>query len=253
MLEQPVPNPLAKNPNIHTHKVFAAVGLILIGVILAVAGIWWYVNNQSETTTLETADTSTKVSTSSAKKTAESVEKTVEDEIAEWKTFTNSSFKYSLKYPEGINPFSNSPMGGDTADVSGDVIFTNDPKVTTETRGVEGTIGKDFYLLQIYLIDKNGNSYYTGKTLAEIAQGDYNKNKTSAQSITELTQTTVGGKSAYSFQKTKATAFDYLAGGWLLTQETIKILEVENNGSIYYLIYRPNDTIEEILTTFKFL
>lgn len=46
MLDQPVPNPLAKNPNVYTHKVFAAVGLILIGTIIAVAGIWYYVNGR---------------------------------------------------------------------------------------------------------------------------------------------------------------------------------------------------------------
>lgn len=44
MLDRNVPNPLAKNPNIYTHKVFATVGLILIGVIVAVAGIWYFAN-----------------------------------------------------------------------------------------------------------------------------------------------------------------------------------------------------------------
>src|SRR3990172_5696775 len=49
MLDQPVPNPLAKNPNIYTHKVFATIGLILVGVIVVVAGIWYFVGNNSGT------------------------------------------------------------------------------------------------------------------------------------------------------------------------------------------------------------
>ncbi|MDP2671495.1 MAG: hypothetical protein Q8P13_03515 [bacterium] len=47
MLDNNVPNPFAKNPNFYTHKVFAAVGLILIGTIIAAAGIWYYVENQA--------------------------------------------------------------------------------------------------------------------------------------------------------------------------------------------------------------
>lgn len=98
MLDQPVPNPLAKNPNVHTHKVFAAVGLILIGTIIASAGIWWFVNNQSGTTTSETEDTSTKVSTTSAKKTTKSAEK---DETTNWKTFKTLG-SVEFKYPSDL-------------------------------------------------------------------------------------------------------------------------------------------------------
>lgn len=71
VLDKNVPNPLAKNPNIHTHKVFASVGLILIGVIVIlgllafmyrdqVQDIYDYLVGSSTTTE------STKVSTSSA-------------------------------------------------------------------------------------------------------------------------------------------------------------------------------------------
>lgn len=75
MLDQNVPNPLAKNPNVYTHKVFAAVGLVLIGTIIAVAGIWYYLENQSGTNSTADETTTTKVSTDSAKKSTESAEK----------------------------------------------------------------------------------------------------------------------------------------------------------------------------------
>ncbi len=67
MLDQPVPNPLAKNPNVHTHKVFAAIGLILIGTIIAVAGIWWYAMRNSTPAEDNSTTTVVKTSTSSAK------------------------------------------------------------------------------------------------------------------------------------------------------------------------------------------
>ena len=96
MLDQPVPNPLASNPNVHTHKVFAAVGLILIGTIIAAAGIWWYASGRNTDSATDEVETTTKVSTSSAKTTS-----TTKDETADWKTFSDSTLNYSLKYPTG--------------------------------------------------------------------------------------------------------------------------------------------------------
>lgn len=98
LLNQNVPNPLAKNPNVHTHKVFAAVGLILIFTIAIAAGIWYYVAgrysindsviNYSNTKT----DTTNKTSTSSAKK----------DESASWKNYSNSDIGFSIRFPQNF-------------------------------------------------------------------------------------------------------------------------------------------------------
>src|SRR3990172_3163929 len=93
MLDQPVPNPLAKNPNVHTHKVFAAVGLILIGVIIAIAGIWYYVEGRyskdgysADDNTYKTSTSSTKPATSSAKSS---------------NTYTNPEKTFTLVLPMG--------------------------------------------------------------------------------------------------------------------------------------------------------
>lgn len=96
MLEENVPNPLAKNPNFNTHKVFATIGLILIAAILVLAGIWIYVENQSGTKTTGSEDNNVKVSTSSAKAATQSTEK---DETADWKIYTSTRDGYSIKYP----------------------------------------------------------------------------------------------------------------------------------------------------------
>lgn len=66
MLEQNVPNPLAQNPSFHTHKVFAAIGIILTISIIAIGGIWYFVQS-AEDKAPATEDNTVKVSTSSAK------------------------------------------------------------------------------------------------------------------------------------------------------------------------------------------
>jgi len=88
--DRSVPNPLAKNPNVHTHKVFATVGLILIGTIVAVAGAWWYVENQTGGKTTEEEST-TKISTSSAK---------TKVDTSDWKVFTSTKWGFTVKYPK---------------------------------------------------------------------------------------------------------------------------------------------------------
>lgn len=86
ILDKNVPNPLAKNSKVHTHKVFASVGLILIGVILAVAGVWWYVGNQSLTKSVGDEVTTNKIST-------KSTEKSVDKQSTESKTSTSTTNK----------------------------------------------------------------------------------------------------------------------------------------------------------------
>ncbi len=97
MLEQPVPNPVAKNPNINTTKVFAAIGIIAIVMVIFCAGVWYYVAGRFNTVSSE--DNTTKVSTSSAKTSTESAKKTEKDETADWETYTNAKGKFSIKYP----------------------------------------------------------------------------------------------------------------------------------------------------------
>src|SRR3989304_3203100 len=97
MLEQPVPNPLAKNPNVHTHKVFATVGLILIGLIVVLSALAIVFRGEvgdflKGVSTSETDKQVTKTATKSAAKT-------VKSETTDWKTFSNDTEKYSISYP----------------------------------------------------------------------------------------------------------------------------------------------------------
>lgn len=93
MLDQNVPNPLAKNPNVHTHKVFAAVGLILIGVVILAAVIWYFAIGRFPAKTETTTST-----TQTVKQNTTSTKSASVDPTADWKTYTNSSI-FTLKYP----------------------------------------------------------------------------------------------------------------------------------------------------------
>ncbi|MEX0621737.1 MAG: PsbP-related protein [Candidatus Woykebacteria bacterium] len=74
--------------------------ILTLVVILAITGpiavaIWYYVDSQTkqETTPVTTA----KVSTESAKQSTTSAQK---DETADWKTYTDSVLKFSIKHPK---------------------------------------------------------------------------------------------------------------------------------------------------------
>jgi hypothetical protein len=97
MLDQNVPNPLAQNPSFHTHKVFASVGLILIGLIVGIGGTWYFVQSAQDKAPA-TEDNKVKVSTSSAKTKTET-KLTEKDETADWKNHTSTKLGFLIKYP----------------------------------------------------------------------------------------------------------------------------------------------------------
>ncbi len=89
MLNQPVPNPLAKNPNFYTHKVFASIGLVLIGAVAILFGAAIIFRVNLTDLLGNTATNENKVATSSAKP----------NPTANWKTYTSQTANFSIKYP----------------------------------------------------------------------------------------------------------------------------------------------------------
>lgn len=100
ILDKNVPNPLTKNPNVHTHKVFASIGLILFGtlVILGILAIVYrgqlgdFLKQVPEGPNIENPIKPGKIATDSSK-----TESSKKDGTEGWKTHKGS--KYSIKYP----------------------------------------------------------------------------------------------------------------------------------------------------------
>lgn len=97
MLDQNVPNPLAKNPNFHTHKVFAAIGIILIVMVIIGGGIWYFVQSAEDKVGVVDESTVIKTATSSAKISTKSAGKTEKEDLL---TYRSETFKYSIDYPK---------------------------------------------------------------------------------------------------------------------------------------------------------
>ena len=140
MLDQNVPNPLAKNPNFYTHKVFAAVGLILIVSIVILAGIWYFV--QSAEDKAGTVDDNTVIKTATSS--------TTKDETTSWKKYSNETYGFELKYPLEMSNDGQSAQGN---------LATLEIKDSTNSN----TLGSGMF---IHIYQANGDGYGTIKAAA---------------------------------------------------------------------------------------
>jgi hypothetical protein len=156
---QPASSPVQpeQSKGISWKKISVSVGLIAVVAGIIAGGLYWYfVQNEEEATTTGT----TKVTTPSSKPATPSAEK---DETADWKTFTDSTGSFSIKYPK---EYTEVPIKADT--VFGTEIRSADYKVTDnpEPKLVSGSsISVFFYYpseqpptLETLKEDKEGDS-----------------------------------------------------------------------------------------------
>lgn len=84
------------NKKLDFHKVFAAIGIILIVLIIVVGGIWYFVQSAEDKVPVNDDTTVNKIASSSAKSKTASNSAVISD----WKTFTSTRWGFSLKYPK---------------------------------------------------------------------------------------------------------------------------------------------------------
>ncbi len=219
ILEKPVPNPLAKNPNFYTHKVFATVGLILIGVIVLLLGaaIIFRVNLNDLLGNINF--TENKVASSSAKS----------DKTENWKTYTdeNITFKYPLNWK---------------------TIYSKDAS-TAEIIDVEPLDRKNYETsFNTLLITKAANP--KNLTIEQIIHRDNSSgislpSQFADSSIEKKENILVDGENGIRY---------YLNESSTPTQDETYVLHegyvynFENNGGVAF-----RDTYSQILSTFKFI
>lgn len=231
VLDKNVPNPLAKNPNVHTHKVFASVGLILIGVIVILSVLAYMYRDQVMDIyddLVGTADTyeTTKVSTSSATPSTTSETKTeTKDETADWKTFTSKTDSFTDQLIT-INYSYKAPNGYTQGSYEGTTISYSIPNYK-EVGGVSDPG-------EIQVLFRHSESV-TGNLTGE--------------------KTTLGGKVAYKTESTNENGSKSV----IYTVASVKTVEGENSGFRLTCLYMPKSgediekTCDLIASTFKFL
>ncbi len=227
LLDKPVPNPLAKNPNVHTHKVFAAIGIILIVMVIIGSGIWYFVQSAEDKVELVDETTVTKTATSSAKES--------------WKTHTVKDFM-SFDYPTSWTVSSQSVT----------VILLQSPNllVTNTTLGSKPYADAEANRGTYVIITKE--PYISDKKLI-----DYVKQLNSSVTADEgtYTQTTLGQEDSVRFDS-KIGSNNTVKNSFILT-----VLYTLHEGNLF-TVYRsyPEDmqsefesTFQKVVSTVKFL
>lgn len=142
VLGKNVPNPLAKSPNFYTHKVFASVGLILIGVIVVLFGAAIIFKVNLSDLFSNSTSTDTKVATSSAKT----------DPTANWKKFTHATFSVEFRIPQDWSTLDICPSCKGSPDTLMIAPKTRVDYVKTLVKG--GFEGGSFLVITLNKLDK---------------------------------------------------------------------------------------------------
>lgn len=239
---QPQPTPNQKSINWKGILIVVVIGAIIIGLGVFIFLIFQPKPETTSTVTTKKATPSAKIATPSAEK----------DETADWDTYKNTNYNYSLKYPASSGVFNNNPQELVTLATTPHLLLTDDPSMNQNKRVLTSDVPKKYLLLEILISSKSGTKY-ENVDIDELAKEDYSLNKESSKTITELKKINFSDETAYTYQTTGSSSFTYFWNGWVLEDESLKIIQLEHSNKVYYFIYRPDITIEKILSTFKFL
>ena len=155
------------------------------------------------------------------------------DLTANWKTYTNTKYGYTIEYP------SNYFVG------FYDVISGNFNAAT----GAEHQLDmlpptKDVFnnFLQIQVVN-----------LKEVVNNNYKESKNHFQttSISDLVNSKFAGYSDYEYSFT-GQALETIGWGGVVTKGTYKVIFFQKDGNIYSIYLKDSDSFNKILSTFKF-
>jgi len=225
---------------------------ILIVIVIVLSGIIIYsklgtstVQNQVKTTINDNQSTT-------PTQTPQSTTNQVKDnETADWKTYENTKYKYSLKYPNNYIVSANAPVSTvkETSDLSIDGAnnLWDSQLFNVEVRDL------DFY--------KKYNAPSDLKSYVEKVWQMNKDDKVENKKVTNIVEKTIAGLKAYSF--TTSYTYKSISGGYMIpdSQNTYSGTEVRyylENGNYRYEIHFFNNKTdnlklsEAILSTFQF-
>lgn len=186
-----------------------------------------------------------KTKTQTSKPAAQTVtpSPTPTDETANWKTYTNSQYGYSIKYPSNYR------------------IYTSGI-VQEATRSSEIGISnlKDENSVLTIHVDEKKHSSIENMNLSQIAEVNYVSNVSNhnyiKQIIAPLKLTSLDGQPAYTYTLIAAGYSGKWRGfpvGAINNFRKITTLETEKDGLYFTLVFPSDDpNLNQILSTFKF-
>lgn len=175
------------------------ITLIIVIVLAGAFFAWYYLMGPGKTSTATTTTTTT-----TPVKT---------DETADWKTYSNTKYLYSFKYPSTVTPYSFTGQGSNTA-------ITNDADIVNVNKGA----ATERYIFEVS----------TEKTSSTVVLND------------------AYIKSHYKDGKATSAKVDG-TDGFTLVVGSLTVYFVEKDGVIYQIQYSKSDTTAtKIYSTFKF-
>ncbi len=177
------------------------------------------------------------------------------DPTADWKTYTNTKYNYSFKYPENYSVGQNG-FGSDTPEIESHIVAYNsdsqdstlEPRIavsiTDKTlESLTTQAQRHFNKVSTYKLPANSNK----EQLSEIAKSEIEDN----QVIEKFTETVFLGTKAYTYT-IKGNYVEDGSAESLYPLMEYKYLWFENENNIFQITLSNIDAINQILSTFKF-
>ena len=169
------------------------------------------------------------------------------NEVKSWKPFRNTKYKYSLKYPDDYNISHLGAYG--CAQNSCPIDEMPDVVLGDENFNIEEYYETQASHLEIYAYFND----HPKRSLEEISVVTYEKNLLKAERASSLEKFTFVGKDAYIYELYNIKTFSPAWGvGTVLERKNWKVINTENDRGIISIFYTPNDTTENVVSTFKF-
>jgi len=216
---------------LNIHKVLSTIGIILSIVIVIIAAIWFYIN-QNTPQNIETDNV--KISTTSAKKATISAEV---DETANWKELSNATVGYLLKYPE------NWLLNGTSAK---EAVCDDDSVFLAPTKELLGLCASGY----------SGLIYIARTTVGDTLEQQVSFHKESDYENFQKSDVVVDGKNAIKITGTSIVSNEFI--NKVGQKEIIYLIDLGDRVLIlgYYqpkTVQDYSETFEKIITTIKFI
>lgn len=221
--------------------------ILTVVVLLSVVAFGTYQLGKTQATLPETGSTKDKSSTvtEETKTSTVSSSLTNADLITNWKTYTNTQYKYAIKYPDNRYLDPQVPEAG---------RIMNEKEIEESTHVMMG--GYDEEHFDINFITPEGSNNPKNLDIKELAYVNYVDNLEGhgayeSISVTEPTFFNLNGAQGYSFS-IRSNGHSDLTGGYIGYKGIYRTIWAVKDKNIILITYTVSPLFDQILSTFRF-